>query len=70
MSYGCKEYKTFHFLTENEGVKTLQACVEWAEYHHPLAITKAEAVMIAEPLAYIALAFLTYAIFAKAVKML
>lgn len=69
MSYGCKEYKTFHFST-SEGVKTLQACVEWAEYHHPLAITKAEAVMIAEPLAYIALAFLTYAIFAKAVKML
>ena len=48
----------------------LQTCLEWVEYSHPLAITKAEMVQIGGSLLAVAAVFIAYAIIAKAVNSL
>ena len=48
----------------------LQTCLEWVEYSHPLAITKAEMVQIGGSLLAVAAVFIVYAIIAKAVNSL
>lgn len=48
----------------------LQACLEWVEYSHPLAITKTEMMQIGGSLLSVAAVFLAYAIISKAVKSL
>ena len=48
----------------------LQTCLEWLEYSHPLAITKAEMVQIGGSLLAVAAVFIAYAIIAKAVNSL
>ena len=48
----------------------LQTCLEWVEYSHPLAITKAEMVQIGGSLLAVAAGFIAYAIIAKAVNSL
>ena len=54
--------------TANE--KGLQTCLEWVEYSHPLAITKAEMVQIGGSLLAVAAVFIAYAIISKAVNSL
>ncbi|OFW72256.1 MAG: hypothetical protein A3F63_16080 [Pseudomonadales bacterium RIFCSPHIGHO2_12_FULL_40_16] len=54
--------------TANE--QGLQTCLEWVEYSHPLAITKAEMVQIGGSLLAVAAVFIAYAIIAKAVNSL
>ena len=54
--------------TPNE--QGLQTCLEWVEYSHPLAITKAEMVQIGGSLLAVAAVFIAYAIIAKAVNSL
>ena len=54
--------------TANE--QGLQTCLEWVEYSHPLAITKAEMVQIGGSLLSVAAVFIVYAIIAKAVNSL
>ena len=56
------------FSTVNE--QGLQTCLEWVEYSHPLAITKAEMVQIGGSLLAVAAVFIAYAIIAKAVNSL
>lgn len=48
----------------------LQTCLEWVEYSHPLAITKAEMVQIGGSLLAVAAVFIAYAIISKAVNSL
>ena len=48
----------------------IQTCLEWVEYSHPLAITKAEMVQIGGSLLAVAAVFIAYAIIAKAVNSL
>ena len=48
----------------------LQTCLEWVEYSHPLAITKAEMVQIGGSLLAVAAVLIAYAIIAKAVNSL
>ena len=54
--------------TANE--QGLQTCLEWVEYSHPLAITKADMVLIGGSLLAVAAVFIAYAIIAKAVNSL